>query len=244
MASRLLLLLGALVPLLLLASASPSPKRGAPYLGLPIANPHAKGAIADRYIVVYNSSFDDAAVEAHQSRIQSKVARRNLGRRSLSGRSMSRSVDVFRMGSWRAMALDADERTVNEIFAADEVAYIEQDARVSIDALASQSGAPSGLVRISHARPPPANGNGNGGNAGYVFDTTAGEGVTAFVVDTGIRVTHSEFQGRATFAANFVNDVVGSSRPTGFPDLSVAEAEGHEREAGGAQVFFPRDRFC
>lgn len=36
-----------------------------------------------------------------------------------------------------------------------------------------------------------------------MFDQTAGEGVTIFVFDTGIRITHRDFQGRAKFGHNF-----------------------------------------
>ena len=62
----------------------------------------------------------------------------------------------------------------------------------------SQTNAPPGLARISHQ---------TAGNSTYVFDSSAGANITAYVVDTGILVTHSEFQGRATFGANFANAV-------------------------------------
>jgi len=199
MANRILSLVATFLTLTLLVGAIPNHRLNGDFLGLPISNPDAKDVIADRYIVVYNSTFGDAAIDTHQARIMGKIAKRNIGKRSLDGRSMSTKVDIFQMGKWRAMALEADSRMVNEMFAADEVSYIEQDARISINALASQGDAPSGLVRLSHA---------DLGATGYVFDTSAGEGITAFVVDTGIMVSHSEYQGRASFAANFINDVV------------------------------------
>lgn len=199
MANRLISLAATFLTFVLLVCAVPRHKITGDFLGLPISNPEATNVISDRYIVVYNSSFGDAAIDTHQSSMMAKVAKRNIGKRSLDGRSMSTKVNTFQMGKWRAMALEADSRTVSEMFASDEVSYIEQDARVSINALASQNDAPSGLARLSHS---------GAGESGYVFDTSAGEGITAFVVDTGILVSHSEFQGRATFAANFVNDVV------------------------------------
>ena len=76
--------------------------------------------------------------------------------------------------------------------------YIEADTKVQLNALLSQTNATPGLARISHQA---------AGNSTYVFDSTAGAGITAYVVDTGILVSHSEFQGRATFGANFANDV-------------------------------------
>ncbi|OIW28080.1 subtilisin-like protein [Coniochaeta ligniaria NRRL 30616] len=169
-------------------------------MGVPVSNPEVSESdiIANRFIVVYNSTFGEEAIATHQSKWIAKIAKANVGKRSLDGRSLSTKVNTFRLGTWNAMALEADDRTMNQIFDADEVSYIEADTRVRLSALSTQGQATSGLARLSHA---------DAGEASYVFDSTAGEGITAFVVDTGILVSHSEFQGRATFAANFVNDV-------------------------------------
>jgi subtilisin family serine protease len=108
------------------------------------------------------------------------------------------------MNQWRAMALDADDDMITEIFNSPEVAYIEADTRVHLNDALAQTNAPEGLNRLSHAEP---------GQGTYVFDTSAGSGITAYVVDTGVRITHSEFEGRATFGANFINNVVSTFKP-------------------------------
>ena len=59
---------------------------------------------------------------------------------------------------------------------------MEADTVVKSTALLSQSNAPAGLGSISHMI---------AGNTSYVFDSTAGNGVVAYVVDTGILTTHS-----------------------------------------------------
>ncbi|KAK3305429.1 serine protease [Chaetomium strumarium] len=174
------------------------PQPSSNYIGVPISNPDAKNTIPNRYIVVYNDSFSHDEVTAHQTTVIKTIAKRNIGKRSLSGRSLSTHVSTFMINNWHAMALDADDLMINDIYAAKEVSYIEQDAYVSLNQRQRQTGAPNGLARISHAQ---------GTSGGYVFDSSAGEGITVYVVDTGIRVTHSDFEGRATFAANFVNDV-------------------------------------
>lgn len=194
MATRILTVL---LTLLTLAQAVPS--RKAQFIGVPISNPEVPDVVANRYIVVYNSTFDEEAITAHQSKWTARLATANLGKRSLDGRILSTAVSTFKLGTWRAMACEADEHTVSQIFDSDEVAYIEADTRVSINALSTQEDSTTGLARLSHA---------DAGTPGYVFDSTAGEGITAFVVDTGIMISHSEFQGRATWGANFVNDVV------------------------------------
>lgn len=59
---------------------------------------------------------------------------------------------------------------------------MEADTIVRTIDLVQQPGAPHGLSRVSHK---------DTGAANYVFDDTSGRGVVAYVVDTGIRLTHS-----------------------------------------------------
>lgn len=39
----------------------------------------------------------------------------------------------------------------------------------------------------------------------YIYDSSAGEGTYSYVVDTGIRITHTDFEGRASWGYNAVN---------------------------------------
>ncbi|POR37298.1 Alkaline protease 1 [Tolypocladium paradoxum] len=165
---------------------------------IPIVNAGAKDLIPNRYIVVYNSTFGDDAIDAKQAMFSAAVKKRNLGKRGLEGNPLSTEIHTFKMNKWRAMALDADDSMIMDISSADEVAYIEADHWVTTSQTIMQTNAPPGLNRLSHAE---------AGAPGYVFDESAGAGITAYVVDTGIRVTHTEFEGRAIFAANFVNNV-------------------------------------
>ena len=67
------------------------------------------------------------------------------------------------------------------------VAYVEQDQVVTIDA--TQSGATWGIDRIDQRALPLS--------TTYTYSNT-GAGVKAYIIDTGIRFSHSEFGGRAT----------------------------------------------
>ncbi|KAK0713890.1 serine protease [Lasiosphaeria miniovina] len=179
-------------------SAAPSPFKGE-YIGVPVSNPDIAQAIPHCYIVVYNSTFDQNVVQQHQASVIKSIAKRNIGRRGeRSGNLLSTSVRTFKINKWNAMALEADDLMINQIFADEAVSYIEQDAYVGLDAKLIQRPATTGLGRISHAAT---------GNREYIFDSSAGEGITAFVVDTGIRIQHTEFEDRATFGANFINNV-------------------------------------
>ncbi|KAJ3082498.1 hypothetical protein HDU79_000206 [Rhizoclosmatium sp. JEL0117] len=78
-----------------------------------------------------------------------------------------------------------------------EVAFVEQDQIVTL--LETQTNPPSwGLKRItSRELPLPAN---------YNYPDTAGENVDAYIIDTGVLITHKEFQGRAKVGKSFSDD--------------------------------------
>ncbi|MEU8261182.1 S8 family serine peptidase [Micromonospora sp. NPDC048999] len=74
------------------------------------------------------------------------------------------------------------------------VAYVEQDRVVTTQA--TQTGATWGLDRIDQ-RNLPLNGN-------FTYPNTA-TNVRAYIIDTGIRITHSDFGGRASWGTNTVD---------------------------------------
>jgi cerevisin len=97
------------------------------------------------------------------------------------------------------------EDALNEIRRSPDVAYVEMDQIVHTtddihgvdDAfmgsdLETQKGAPWGLARISHR-----NRLTFGTFNKYEFNKNGGEGVTAYVIDTGVNIKHVEFEGRA-----------------------------------------------
>lgn len=69
--------------------------------------------------------------------------------------------------------------------------------------IATELGAPWGLARISHRAKLTL-----GTFTKYLYDSEGGEGVTAYVIDTGINVDHVEFEGRARWGKTMPkNDV-------------------------------------
>ncbi|WFD21045.1 cerevisin [Malassezia caprae] len=66
----------------------------------------------------------------------------------------------------------------------------------------TEDGAPWGLARISHRRSLSL-----GTFNKYVYESIAGDGVTAYIIDTGIRVDHEDFGGRARWGTTIpLND--------------------------------------
>ncbi|KAF9275906.1 hypothetical protein BGZ68_010378 [Mortierella alpina] len=83
----------------------------------------------------------------------------------------------------------------NELLAAPEIKYIEQDTVATIHNV--QRSPPSwGLSRVSERD--------LNLQAPYIYNEKAGTGVTAYVVDSGVYLAHSDFGGRATFGANLI----------------------------------------
>jgi len=64
--------------------------------------------------------------------------------------------------------------------------------------LVQQTNAPWGLARLSSGATALANKDPNALTFQYTFDDSAGGGTDAFILDTGCRVTHQEFGGRAS----------------------------------------------
>src|SRR4051794_33267087 len=103
---------------------------------------------------------------------------------------------------------------------ASEAAALRSDPRVeqvipdqAMTAGATQASPPWGLDRIDQ-RP-------TAGDSAYDYDTT-GAGVTVFVLDTGIRFSHTEFGGRASSGYDVVD---------GDPDAS--DCHGHGTHVAG-----------
>ncbi|QBR93947.1 S8 family peptidase [Nocardioides euryhalodurans] len=92
------------------------------------------------------------------------------------------------------------DRAVARLQENPNVAFIEADQRVSVDA--TQSPATWGLDRIDQRNLPLDN--------AYTY-TPTGQGVTAYIIDTGILASHNEFGGRVGSGYTAINDGRGTS---------------------------------
>jgi subtilisin family serine protease len=97
-------------------------------------------------------------------------------------------------------AIEASERQARLLAADPRVASVAQDTRITVDR--TQRNPPSwGLDRLDQPALPL--------NRSYTSPNSGGGGVTVYVIDTGIRITHKDFGGRAGHGWDFVdNDAV------------------------------------
>ncbi|EFY88618.1 putative serine endopeptidase [Metarhizium acridum CQMa 102] len=140
--------------------------------------------------------LSEDVINAAQDEIGNTIRKRNVGKRSTDNRPLSQEVISFRIDDEsRGIIIDADDATIQTLLMSNEIATIEANTRGSLDAKVSQSDAPGNLVRLSK--------NLIDCVSNYDYDESGGEGITVYVLDGGIRLTHQEFKGRATFGARF-----------------------------------------
>ncbi|MFD5862826.1 S8 family peptidase [Streptomyces chartreusis] len=107
----------------------------------------------------------------------------------------------------------ADERQAKRLAADPRVASVVQDTRVTLEH--TQKNPPSwGLDRIDQANLPL--------DKSYTWPESAGAGVTVYVIDTGIRISHKDFGGRASYGWDFVGN-----------DRSAGDGNGHGTHVAG-----------
>ena len=114
-------------------------------------------------------------------------------------------VTLVNVSDYVAAQFFADEETIHKIGSLPTVKDVQTDAALKIHTTVVQQGAPDGLSRISHR-------NIEGGSSlTYQYDDSGGQGITAYVIDSGINITHPDFGGRARYGRNFYINGVGSS---------------------------------
>jgi subtilisin family serine protease len=129
----------------------------------------AAGAVPGQYIVVFRPSVSDVRAEA--------------GR--LAAKHGGRLTHVYSK-ALKGMALRLPDAAVAALRANPSVAYVEQDQVVH--AFATQTNATWGLDRVDQRSLPLS--------TTYAYGTD-GSGVKVYIIDTGIRLDHSDFGGRA-----------------------------------------------
>lgn len=180
---------------LAIAACSDAPSPVAPAAAPPDASVAAsqRSPIAGRYIVVFREGAD---VNHESSQIATKLGGK---------------VRYTYHSALRGMAIELPDAAAAALAREPSVATVEQDQVMSI--VTTQSGATWGIDRIDQ-HPLPLDGS-------YTYNAD-GSGVTAYIIDTGILFSHSEFGGRA---------VTGVDEVT--PGGDAADCNGHGTHVSG-----------
>ncbi|WP_153451040.1 S8 family peptidase [Streptomyces smaragdinus] len=180
-----------------LALTAAAPGQAAPAEGRIIGAGNGADAVQDSYIVVLNehSGLTAASAAGHGlvARYGGEITR--TYRAALNGYAAH-------LTGTEARRLAADPA----------VARVFQDT--TVHAQATQLNPPWNLDRIDQANPPL--------DGAYTYPDSAGRGVHAYIIDTGVRVTHQDFDGRASYGYDAVDG-----------DTSAADGNGHGTHVAG-----------
>ncbi|WP_327369640.1 S8 family peptidase [Streptomyces sp. NBC_01217] len=162
-----------------------------------IENAGAPGAISNSYIV----TLDEAAADAG----------------SAQGRALAKEYGAKIKRTYRAAlngyAVQLSEAQAKKFAADPAVESVVQNRTFTISS--TQPSPPSwGLDRIDQKSLPL--------NQSYTYPDTAGQGVTAYIIDTGVRITHSDFGGRASYGYDAVDN-----------DNTAQDGNGHGTHVAG-----------
>src|SRR6266404_1753006 len=150
-----------------------------------------QNAIPNKYVVVLNDDVvsDQSPAAARRAKVAAvadTLARVHAGKVGFVYETALKGFSIELPNEAAAIALSQDP----------QVRFVEENALLHTTAV--QPNPPSwGLDRIDQMSLPLDN--------QYVYNAT-GTGVTAYVIDTGIRATHVDFGGRAAIAADFINE--------------------------------------
>uniref|UniRef100_A0A1D1XW70 Subtilisin-like protease CPC735_031240 n=1 Tax=Anthurium amnicola TaxID=1678845 RepID=A0A1D1XW70_9ARAE len=182
----------------------------------PLVSSESAQVIPDSYIIVFKKHVEETKVKYHHSCVHDYVSeeKRSLSKRGLLSDFLSGIKHTFDFKNFQGYTGRFSKEVLDKIRRSDEVAYVEKDQVVYATEL--QNNAPWGLARISHR-----DGLTFGTYNKYLYDNDGGEGVTVYIIDTGINIKHKDFGGRAIW---------GITVPTGDEDV---DGNGHGTHVAG-----------
>ncbi|KAK6502673.1 Basic amino-acid permease [Arthrobotrys conoides] len=177
------LLIGSLLPLL---SAAPTPQ-----------SPSTNSPSSDKkFIVVLKDTINTNQLKKH-TQWAARIHARNLQKRQLNGLPVERHISgvekTFDVNRFKAYSGSFDDETLREIEESDDVAYVEQEQDAYTSETITQSDATWGISELS---------NQISNTSTYYYDSSAGEGMYAYIIDSGINFSHEEFESRAELGYN------------------------------------------
>ncbi|CAG8533454.1 15198_t:CDS:2 [Acaulospora colombiana] len=156
----------------------------------PLFSPGDKNVVPGQYIVVFKEHVASTTIDDHIFHVNNLIVK---GASTQENHGIRRRFNIEKLKGYSGrFSYDI----LNIIRHLDEVEYVEQDQYVF--ASETQEYAPWGISRISHRY------NWEEGHKDtYHYEYDSGEGVNVYVIDTGVRIDHIEFDGRASWGGSF-----------------------------------------
>ncbi|KAK7949401.1 subtilisin-like protein [Apiospora aurea] len=184
--------------------------QAAPTPGLIVANPDATNIVPDSYILKYRKGVSHEVLQRSQqsARDLMQLSRRGAAATIASDAAapanlLADAASPFLLhffnisSSFHGAHVQADHSTVRRISQDPAVEYVLYDTYVTnAGSAVRQPDAVSSLARISQSEPLQSK------EGDYTYDESAGEGVTVYIIDSGIYVDHPDFEGRAHHGYN------------------------------------------
>lgn len=145
-----------------------------------------------QYIVVFEHGHSKGEYNAHNDWISDQFsASKKRGDLENLPSNVSDEVTFYNLLNFKGYTAYLPPTLLEAIQSDPLVAFVEEDSVVESHAIRAQYDAPWGLARVSQRY--------NSGSSRYIYDSEGGKGVTAYVLDTGIKVEHPDFEGRASW---------------------------------------------
>lgn len=195
----------------------------------PILSSAVAEEIPNSYIIKFKKHVSESSASDHHSWVQKLHGSREDERLELRKRSQVPMVDDVYRGLKHTYKISTDflgyaghfdDDTIEEVRRHPDVEHVERDQIVRTTMVSEdpelEKNAPWGLARISH-RDRLSFGTFNK----YLYAADGGEGVDAYIIDTGTNTEHVDFEGRAKW---------GKTIPTGDED---EDGNGHGTHCSG-----------
>ncbi|RKP36753.1 peptidase S8/S53 domain-containing protein [Dimargaris cristalligena] len=165
----------------------------------PLVSSMDSKVVPDSYIVVFKKNLPEDALHSHFNHLTTFIDMANLESGMFEGEDPNELRHVYRMPDLLGYSGRFQPEILERIRSSEDVDYVEHDSIVNT--VHTQRGAPWGLARTSsRSRLTLRN------YERYVYDDRAGEGVTVYVVDTGVNIKHVDFEGRAVWGKTVPRD--------------------------------------
>lgn len=185
-------------------------------LGTAAALPAAAASGSSPQGVIENAGAPDTVSGSYIVTLKDTAARSTADSGKAVAKRYGAKIDRTYSAALNGYSVEVSEAQAKKLAADPAVKSVVQNRTFTVDdAQGTQPSPPSwGLDRIDQRTLPL--------DSSYSYPDKAGEGVTAYIIDTGVRITHAEFGGRASYGYDAIDN-----------DNTAQDGHGHGTHVAG-----------